>query len=107
MPPREARLVPEWKRTGNPRFPLAAEMDGAWWVLRMNAFPDHCMWTLFVDGAVRYDLDETPAAWGRPGVRSAPMLDSATAAAVLTPVAHLAAYGSEAGQPCDDPFCCG
>ncbi|WP_459547396.1 hypothetical protein [Nocardia sp. X0981] len=107
MSSREAQLVPEWKQTANPRFPLAAEMEGAWWVLRMNSFPDHCMWTLFVDGAVRYDLEEIPAAWGRPRVGSAPMLAPAIAAAVLAPIAHLVVYGSEVGQPCDDPFCCG
>lgn len=76
-------------------------------MLRMNSFPDHPMWTLFVDGEMRFDLDDLPPAWGGPADRSAPPMDANTAQEVLAPLRDLVAYGSEVDQPCDDPFCCG
>ncbi|MGW0182678.1 hypothetical protein [Nocardia sp. NPDC003345] len=102
----EAFARPVWKRTGDRRFPVAALVDGRWWVLRMNPFPDHSLWTLFIDGVARYDVDQAPPNWGRPSAVTAP-LDAKTADAVLAPVRHLGTYGSEVGRPCDDPFCCG
>lgn len=105
MAPPELQAEPRWQRTGNDRFPVAADVDGHWWVLRLNCFPDHAMWTLFVDGVPRFDIDGTPPSWGRPHDRSAPLL--ANADEVLAPVENLVAYGSEVGKPCDDPFCCG
>ncbi|MEU1527242.1 hypothetical protein ABZ413_34140 [Nocardia rhamnosiphila] len=101
----EALARPEWRGTGHARFPLAADVAGHWWVLRLNPFPDHCLWTLFVDAVVRYDIEEVPAAWGKPSPRSAPPLDPAVAQTVLAPVRHLAVYGSEVGRPCDCLFC--
>ncbi|WP_280426843.1 hypothetical protein [Nocardia carnea] len=102
-----AQARPEWKSTGSTKFPLAARVDGCWWVLRMNPFPDHCMWTLFIDGVVRYDLEKTPPDWGRLGLGSAPLLDQVTTDRILAPLRGFTVYGSEAGRPCDDPFCCG
>jgi hypothetical protein len=102
----EALARPDWRSTGNRRFPLAAEVDGHWWVVRLNVFPDHCMWTLFIDGVVRYDIEKTPPSWGRLHPGTAPPLDSAIADMVLAPIRHLLAYGSEVGRPCDNPFCC-
>jgi len=87
------------------RFPAVAEVDGDWWVLRMNSFPDHPLWTLFVRGVARFDLNDLPEPWGRP-LTAAPM-PAELAEAVLAPVRSFVAYGSEVGQPCDDPFCCG
>lgn len=99
---------PRWCRTGDAYFPHAALVDGQWWVLRVNAFPDHPMWTLFVDGDRRFDLDETPSAWGQSAIKkSNPVLDSQTTAKVLAPIRHFVAYGSEVGQTCDNLFCCG
>jgi hypothetical protein len=98
---------PAWKRTGNAYFPSAALVDGQWWVLRLNSFPDHPLWTLFVDGACRFDVDDAPATWGQPADDSLPHLSDQEAAEVLRPVRHLLAYGSETGDPCDNPFCCG
>ncbi|MEV6555186.1 hypothetical protein AB0M22_05680 [Nocardia sp. NPDC051756] len=98
---------PRWQSTGNSKFPAAALVDGRWWVLRMNCFPDHALWTLFIDGVVRFDIDDVPSGWGQPLGRSAPVLESGVAQEVLAPVAQLVAYGSEVGRPCDDPFCCG
>lgn len=60
---------------------------------------------VFVDGVVRYDLEEAPAAWGKLSPRSVPSLDPALAETVLAPVRHLAVYGSEVGRPCDCLFC--
>ncbi|MFI2558887.1 hypothetical protein [Nocardia farcinica] len=97
---------PRWCRTGDDRFPVAASVDGAWWVLRRNPFPDHDLWTVFVDGAARYDMNDLPAGWGRPLTVST-VLEAATASAILAVVEPFAVYGSEVGAPCDDPFCCG
>ncbi|MEU6269930.1 hypothetical protein [Saccharopolyspora shandongensis] len=107
MPPQELLARPQWRRTGDTRFPVAATVDGRSWVLRLNSFPDHPLWTLFVDGAARFDTDGTPSTWGQPLDNTAPPLDTATAAEVLAPIRNFAAYGSEAGDPCDNMFCCG
>lgn len=97
---------PRWRFTGDGRFPVAARVGDRWWVLRINGFPDHPLWTLFVAGVTRFDLTETPAGWGRPLDPSAPTLPADTAAAVLAPVRGFTAFGSEHGRPCDGPFCC-
>lgn len=102
----ELAAEPRWRRTGDPRFPVAADVAGTWWILRLNPFPDHALWTLFIDGVVRFDLSDVPANWGKPS-RSWRRLDSGTARAVLTTVQDFAVYGSEVGMPCDNPFCCG
>ncbi|MFI9410722.1 hypothetical protein [Nocardia gamkensis] len=98
---------PHWRRTGIGRFPVAASVDGQWWVLRMNGFPDHPLWTLFVDGVRRFDIDDTPPTWGKPNDRSAPSLDARTTEQVLAPIQNFTTYGSEVGDSCDGPFCCG
>jgi hypothetical protein len=100
----ELAASPRWRRTGHPYFPVAAEVAGEWWVLRLNCFPDHPMWTLFVGGVRRFDIDDTPAGWGRPTEAAPPDYDVYDA---LAPVAGYVAYGSEVGQPCDNLFCCG
>ena len=92
-----------WRGVDRGRFRYAAEVDGVWWVLRINPFPDHPLWTLFVDGRPRLDLDGTPPAWD---LREAPALDEATARIAVAPVEAFAVYGSEVSRPCDDPFCC-
>lgn len=107
MAPPELDARPQWRWTGNPHFLVAALVDGHWWVLRMNSFPDHALWTLFVDGVVRFDIDDVPSTWGQPLDRSAPTLESGIAKEILAPIEGFVAYGSEVGQPCDNPFCCG
>ena len=62
----EFLVRPQWHETGDACFPTAARVDEQWWVLRVNAFPDHPLWTLFVEGERRLDVDDTPPAWGRP-----------------------------------------
>ncbi|WP_174188619.1 hypothetical protein [Nocardia barduliensis] len=106
MPYPELHARPQWHRTGIGRFPVAAHVDGRWWVLRLNGFPDHPLWTLFIDGTPRFDIDTTPPTWGRPSA-AAPTLDPHTTTQVVAPIQHLTAYGSEVGDPCDDPVCCG
>jgi hypothetical protein len=98
---------PHWYRTGHPYFPTAAYVDGRWWVLRLNSFPDHPLWTLFIDGEVRVDVDDAPPNWGEPASRSAQMMDRTVADRIIAPLRDLVAYGSEVGAPCDNPFCCG
>lgn len=106
MTPPELEVAPRWCRTGDACFPVVARVDGSWWVLRLNAFPHHPLWTLFVDGEHRVDVDDAPPPWGDPaGVH--PVLDADDVADALGPVRHLVAYGSETGDPCDDPYCCG
>ncbi|RAY11450.1 hypothetical protein DPM19_30960 [Actinomadura craniellae] len=107
MPNPELACTPDWRRTGNSYFPVAAMVDGQWWVLRINCFPDHALWTLFVNGEPRFDIDDTPPSWGKPSDPSAPLLDQQAAWEALGPVRDLVAYGSEVGDPCDNPFCCG
>lgn len=103
----ESQAQPQWRGTGHRKFPLAAGVDGHWWVLRLNPFPDHSLWTLFIDGVARYDLDDAPPSWGVLAPASAPPLDPWTADSLLAPLRGFTVYGSEAGKPCDDLFCCG
>lgn len=103
----EWQAQPRWFGTGNRKFPLAAAVGGQWWVLRLNPFPDHSLWTLFVDGVARYDLDDAPPNWGVLAPVSALPLDPWTAESLLAPLRDFTVYASEVGQPCDDDFCCG
>ena len=96
---------PQWYRTGRTFFPYAALVDGRWWILRLNCFPDHPIWTLFIDDGRRFDLETDPEGWGIRTADQAPLLEERDAAEVLAPVDGLARYGSEVGAPCDDPLC--
>lgn len=100
-----------WRRTGLRRFIAAALVEGpeggeVWWVLRMNAFPEHPLWTFFVDGRRHGDLEDTPRGWTIPRMDETPMNPAETAVAV-GPVEAWTAYGGEVGRACDDPWCCG
>ncbi|MEV0645830.1 hypothetical protein AB0I28_11270 [Phytomonospora sp. NPDC050363] len=95
-----------WRETGQGRFPAALRAGGAWCVLRLNGFPDHPMWTLFVGGVPLCDLDSTPASLRSPASRAAPPLDADEAWEAVAPISGFAAYGSERGDPCDGPWCC-
>ncbi|MQY28988.1 hypothetical protein [Nocardia aurantia] len=101
------RARPRWQRTRDPNFPSVALVDGHWWVLRINCFPDHPLWTLFIDGERAFDIDDAPPEWGEPAARSAGVLDIVTVGRILGPIRTFVAYGSEIGDPCDNPFCCG
>ncbi|WP_439679724.1 hypothetical protein [Embleya sp. MST-111070] len=103
----ELATVPPWRRTGIRHFPHAAMVRGVWWVLRLNVFPDHPMFTLFVDGARRFDFDDSPPYWDLWAEPTVPPLPAEAVEAALAPVRDFVAYGSEVGRPCDNVFCCG
>jgi len=106
--PPEAEAHPRWHATGHPLFPAAAKVDGAWWVMRLNDFPDHPLWTLFIDGnARRFDTTGLPEHWAHPLHPTEAPLPPATAREVLAPIERFTIYGSEVGRPCDSDFCCG
>jgi len=103
---------PQWLRTGYKFFPYAARQSGHWWVLRFNhGFPEHDMYTLFVDGKPAVDVtgsaDHSSAlvrsiAALRPYDPAAgePTLKADEAATVVGPVSGYVNYGSEHGDPC-------
>ncbi|GFG83286.1 hypothetical protein MPRG_65620 [Mycobacterium paragordonae] len=100
-------------RTGYKFFPYAAKQSGQWWVLRLNfGFPEHDMYTLFVDAKPVVDITDNPthpAALVRSiaalnnSATPLPVLDTGTASTVISKVARYVNYGSEHGDPCD--FC--
>lgn len=108
----DTTVRPDWQRTGYTFFPFAAYLSGRWWVLRLNpGFPEHDLYTLFVDGRAVADLtgsteDPTPLAasvaelepYG--ALPAGPALDAATAHTVVAAVAGYVNYGSEAADPC-------
>lgn len=99
-------------RTGYKFFPYAARHSDQWWVLRLNyGFPDHEMYTLFVDGQAVVDLTgdaDHPVALARNIFHLEPFDDRAaepamnadTAESVVSRVAHSVAYGSEHDESC-------
>ena len=95
----------DWRRVRSNAFPWAAQVGGAWHVLRPNDFPDHPLHTLFVDGACAGDLEDLPGEWhlGHGEPRAAPT--SSEREQVLTLMRGLGPYGSENGQPCPGDFC--
>ncbi|SPM35890.1 hypothetical protein A4G26_06170 [Mycobacterium rhizamassiliense] len=108
---------PRWLRTGYRHFPYAAQQAGQWWVLRLNhGFPEHDMYTLFIDG---HAVADATADAGHPlplvaGLASLapdaedstePTLDVELAEDLVRAVSSYVNYGSEEGEPCD--FCSG
>ena len=103
---------PQWSRTGYKFFPYAAHHCGQWWVLRLNhGFPEHDMYTVFIDGRRAADItanpdDPSPLLAGvaslKPFDRAAaePVLDAEIAAAVVKRVSAYVSYGSERDHPC-------
>ena len=52
---------PQWLRTGYKFFPYAAHYSGQWWVLRLNhGFPEHDLYTVFIDGNAAADITADP-----------------------------------------------
>ncbi len=113
-----ARLVdvnaePGWMRTGYKFFPYAARESGQWWVLRMNYdFPEHDLYTIFIDGRAVADIngsadDDRPIVANVGALRlytadsGEPELERDVAEAVVRTVADYVVYGSEVGDPCD------
>lgn len=92
-----------WRRVRSPVFPYAALVDDVQWVvLRLNDFPEHPLYTLFINGERICDLDVL-------GLGSHPEYEPLTPEErqeVLTLMRGLAPYGSEFGHPCDGDWCC-
>ncbi|MFI5782959.1 hypothetical protein [Nocardia sp. NPDC051570] len=101
----ELDVRPYWQQTGDLYFPMAAVVGGRRWVLRLNNFPDHPLWTLFVEGVRRFDLQGTPREWASAADRTAPLMDPGLARQIVGAVAHYEVYGSEIGEPCGGVFC--
>lgn len=95
-----------WRETSSAQFPRAAVVVGQWWVLRVNSFPEHPIYTVFVGGERHCDLDELPDSWAPRGADEE-WLSAAESDDALVDVVGFRAYGSESGQPCDNPMCCG
>ncbi|ANE83522.1 hypothetical protein A7U43_27670 (plasmid) [Mycobacterium adipatum] len=106
----DTSVRPSWVRTGYKFFPYAAQQADQWWVLRFNVgFPEHDMYTIFVDNQVVGDVTGDPdssvpliASIGalNPSRPQEPMLDPAGARAVVEGVARFVDYGSERGDSC-------
>jgi hypothetical protein len=96
-----------WQHTDTRVFVHAARVDDAWWVLRLNGFPDHPLFTLFVDGVVVGDVEDIRTrapAWDL-GAAGRPALAGEQRGEILTLMRGLGPYGSEVGQPCDGDWC--
>lgn len=62
----EQRAV-SWQETSDASFPYSASVDGDRWELRVNDWPDHpSVYTLFINGRLRREIDDWPTAWTRP-----------------------------------------
>ena len=103
--PKNEPKNPEWHRVASAVFSFAAWVEGHCWVLRLNDFPEHPLFTLFIDGKVEGDLDDPPQAWQLQPSASIPVLDQDRRAEVLDLMRGLGPYGSEQGQPCDGDWC--
>lgn len=100
--PREAA----WHDTGTGVFCYAARAEGHWWVLRLNDFPEHPLYTLFIDAQVVGDLHDDPAVWQQlPPSGALPALAGPERAEVLHLMAGLGPYGAETGTPCTGDWC--
>lgn len=109
----ELSVRPAWRRTGYKFFPYAAQQSGQWWVLRLNfGFPDHELYTLFVDGHATLDVTgstdhHVPLAASIGTLKpfdpqaGEPMLMLELAEAAARAVAPYVVYGSEVDDPCD------
>jgi hypothetical protein len=98
------RAEVRFRPTAHPYFPWAARVDGSTLVLRINAFPDHPLYTLFAGGAFREHIDDPPEGWVFAYDDPLPGSDVRAALAL---VGEWIAFGSEIGDPCTGPHCCG
>jgi hypothetical protein len=92
-------------RTGYKFFPYAAHHSGQWWVLRLNrGFPEHDMYTVFIDGSPAADVTANPDD-ASPLIASVGSLKPSDRAAadVVEAVSRYVNYGSEHNDSCT--FC--
>ncbi|WP_369777056.1 hypothetical protein [Streptomyces sp. R33] len=94
-----------WHDTGTGVFCWAARAEGRWWVLRLNDFPEHPLYTLFIDAQVVGDIDDVPDTWRLRPSAALPALTAAERAEVLGLMTGLGPYGAEAGTPCEGDWC--
>ncbi|MFD9409349.1 hypothetical protein ACFWBN_20345 [Streptomyces sp. NPDC059989] len=94
-----------WHATGSGVFPHAARVEGCWWVLRLNDFPEHPLYTFFVDGRRVADVNDVPSDWQQLADPSAPALTPPERAEILDLMALLGPYGAEYGTPCTGDWC--
>lgn len=104
---------PAWMRTGYKFIPYAAQQSDQWWVLRLNlGFPEHELYTLFVDGHAALDVTgridhHVPLAASIGALKPVdhharePVLLPELAEAAVRTVAQYVVYGSEINDPCD------
>jgi hypothetical protein len=109
----EPTARPAWMRTGYKFFPYAARYCEQWWVLRLNYdFPEHDLYTVFIDGRATADVsgnphDERPFVAGIGALRpftagiGEPDLAPDVAETVVRMLADYVVYGSEVEEPCD------
>jgi hypothetical protein len=57
-----------WRDSTDVDFPWEAYVHGEVWRIRLNDFPEECLYGLWVDGACLGEFDEWPEAWDRPGL---------------------------------------
>lgn len=96
-----------WQHTNARVFVHAARIDDEWWVLRLNDFPDHPLFTLFVGGVVVGDVQDIPTtapAWVL-NAAGRQVLAGEHRSEILTLMRGLGPYGSEVGQPCAGDWC--
>ncbi|MEV6731141.1 MULTISPECIES: hypothetical protein [unclassified Streptomyces] len=94
-----------WHDTDTRVFLWAARAEGRWWVLRLNDFPEHPLYTLFIDGQVIGDLEDDPDTWRLWPGSALPPLTASERAEVLALMTGLGPYGAEAGTPCAGDWC--
>ncbi|MEV4194769.1 hypothetical protein [Streptomyces toxytricini] len=97
-----------WHRTGSGVFPYAARVEGRWWILRLNDFPEHPQYTLFLDSRCVGDMNDDPVDGRRIAAigEAAPVLGATARAEILRHMAGLGPYGAERGTPCTDNDYC-
>lgn len=104
---------PYWLATGFKFFPYAARQGDHWWVLRVNYdFPEHDLYTVFIDGKATADVTgsrESPVPFVASvgvltpftAVPAEPLMPQEEAEAVVRPCTPFVVYASEIGDPCD------
>lgn len=72
------RLAQElsWRATDDPAYPWATEVDGNFWRIRVNDFPDELMYSLIIGDENAGDFHDWPEPWRRPIAASALVVKS-------------------------------
>jgi hypothetical protein len=65
-----------WRSTDDPIYPWAAEVDGNSWRVRINDFPDECMYSLIIGSETAGDFHDWPETWQRSSDASAALAES-------------------------------